>query len=90
MPNKTDGMNDAIKSQVATLLLKGSEAGSLTEEDVRGALKDVDMTDAQLTAVYGVLRDQGIAVLSGDEDDVALDVDDVDSEDDLDRDELDD
>ncbi len=76
VPNKTDGMGDAIKSQIATLLLKGSESGSVTEEDVQGVLKGVEVSEAQLNSVYEILREQGIDILSAD--DPELDVDDVD------------
>ncbi len=93
VPNKTDGMGDAIKSQIATLLLKGSESGSVTEEDVQGVLKGVEVSEAQLNSVYEILREQGIDILSAD--DPELDVDDVDVDDGagdeaLDDDDLDD
>ncbi len=88
MPNKTDGMGDAIKSQIATLLLKGSESGSVTEEDVQGVLKGVEVSEAQLNSVYEILREQGIDILSAD--DPELDVDDVDVDADADDEALDD
>ena len=88
MPNKTDGMGDAIKSQIATLLLKGSESGSVTEEDVQGVLKGVEVSEAQLNSVYEILREQGIDILSAD--DPELDVDDVDVDADADHEALDD
>ena len=88
VPNKTDGMGDAIKSQIATLLLKGSESGSVTEEDVQGVLKGVEVSEAQLNSVYEILREQGIDILSAD--DPELDVDDVDVDADADHEALDD
>ena len=88
VPNKTDGMGDAIKSQIATLLLKGSESGSVTEEDVQGVLKGVEVSEAQLNSVYEILREQGIDILSAD--DPELDVDDVDVDADADDEALDD
>ena len=84
MPKKTEDMSDAVKSQIASLLLKGSETGSVTEEDVQGMLKDVDVSAAQLNAVYGILREQGIDVVSADAAS-SLD-DDVEDEHDLDDD----
>ena len=79
MPNKTESMGNEIKSQIATLLLKGAENGSVTEDDVQGMLKDISVSEEQLNAVYGILREQGINVVSvDDEDDVAIDSDDDD------------
>ena len=79
MPNKTESMGNEIKSQIATLLLKGAESGSVTEDDVQGMLKDISVSEEQLNAVYGILREQGISVVSvDDEDDVAIDSDDDD------------
>ncbi len=77
MPNKTESMGNEIKSQIATLLLKGAENGSVTEDDVQGMLKDISVSEEQLNAVYGILREQGINVVSAD-DDVAIGADDDD------------
>lgn len=75
MPNKTESMGNEIKSQIATLLLKGAENGSVTEDDVQGMLKDISVSEEQLNAVYGILREQGINVVSAD-DDVVIGADD--------------
>lgn len=88
MPNKTESMGNEIKSQIATLLLKGAENGSVTEDDVQGMLKDISVSEEQLNAVYGILREQGINVVSAD-DDVVIGADDDDlsaGSDDLDDD----
>ena len=77
MPNKTESMGNEIKSQIATLLLKGAENGSVTEDDVQGMLKDISVSEEQLNAVYGILREQGINVVSADGD-VAIGADDDD------------
>ncbi len=77
MPNKTESMGNEIKSQIATLLLKGAENGSVTEDDVQGMLKDISVSEEQLNAVYGILREQGINVVSVD-DDVVIGADDDD------------
>lgn len=77
MPNKTESMGNEIKSQIATLLLKGAENGSVTEGDVQGMLKDISVSEEQLNAVYGILREQGINVVSAD-DDVVIGADDDD------------
>lgn len=78
MPNKTESMGNEIKSQIATLLLKGAENGSVTEDDVQGMLKDISVSEEQLNAVYGILREQGISVVSADDDDVVIGADDDD------------
>ena len=78
MPNKTESMGNEIKSQIATLLLKGAENGSVTEDDVQGMLKDISVSEEQLNAVYGILREQGISVMSADDDDVVIGADDDD------------
>ena len=78
MPNKTESMGNEIKSQIATLLLKGAENGSVTEDDVQGMLKDISVSEEQLNAVYGLLREQGISVVSADDDDVVIGADDDD------------
>ena len=77
VPNKTESMGNEIKSQIATLLLKGAENGSVTEDDVQGMLKDISVSEEQLNAVYGILREQGINVVSAD-DDVVIGADDDD------------
>ena len=78
MPNKTESMGNEIKSQIATLLLKGAENGSVTEDDVQGMLKDISVSEEQLNAVYGILREQGISVVSADDDGVVIGADDDD------------
>ena len=75
MPNKTESMGNEIKSQIATLLLKGAENGSVTEDDVQGMLKDISVSEEQLNAVYGILREQGISVVSVDDDDAVIGAD---------------
>ena len=78
MPNKTESMGNEIKSQIATLLRKGAANGSVTEDDVQGMLKDISVSEEQLNAVYGILREQGISVVSADDDDVVIGADDDD------------
>ena len=87
MPKKTDSMGPELESLVDKLLDQGSRTGSVTEDDIQIALKDVDVSDAQLNSVYRNLRDHGVDVISaGDDDDTALGVDDTDDV--LDDDEL--
>nr|WP_239462272.1 RNA polymerase sigma factor RpoD [Enorma phocaeensis] len=59
------------------LLEKGSKTGSVSEDDIQVALKDVDVSDAQLSSVYRAFRDHGVEIVSADDpDDAGLDVDD--------------
>ena len=67
---------------IEKLVTMGAEGGSVTEDDIQVVLKDIDVTDAQLNAVYQFLRDKGVEVVAERED---VDVDDVqDSDDDMD------
>ena len=95
MPKKSDNVATELDSYLDKLIDQGSKTGSVTEDDIQVALKDVDVTDRQLSAVYQKLRDSGVEVLSSngeDEslgDDVDLGVDD-DLDDDLDDDNMED
>ena len=84
---------DALDATIEKLLSLGSKLGSVTEDDIQVALKDVDVTDAQLTSIYQFLRDRGVEIIAADEDeDSELSHDDMDDsmdEDDLDGEESD-
>ena len=84
---------DALDATIEKLLSLGSKSGSVTEDDIQVALKDVDVTDAQLTSIYQFLRDRGVEIIAADEDeDPELSHDDMDDsmdEDDLDGEESD-
>ncbi len=93
MPKKTHSTESAQDIAIEKLLDMGSKAGSVTEDDIQVALKDVDVTDAQLTSIYQTLRDRGVEIVSANEDDepaLAVDDDhDVMDDDDLDHEESD-
>ena len=84
---------DALDATIEKLLSLGSKSGSVTEDDIQVALKDVDVTDAQLTSINQFLRDRGVEIIAADEDeDSELSHDDMDDsmdEDDLDGEESD-
>ncbi len=91
MPKNTQSAGTELDAYVDKLLNKGSKSGSVTEDEIQVVLKDVDVTDAQLTSIYRSLRDQGIEVVSqGDDDDAPLDVDDEGLGDDLDDESIED
>ena len=92
MPKKTQSTGSALDTTIEKLLNLGSKAGSVTEDEIQIVLKDVDVTDAQLTSIYQFLRDRGVEIVSANEDDeseLVVDDDDRGVMDDLDGDESD-
>ena len=69
MPKKTQSTGSALDTTIEKLLDLGSKAGSVTEDEIQIVLKDVDVTDAQLTSIYQFLRDRGVEIVSATEDD---------------------
>jgi RNA polymerase primary sigma factor len=69
----------------------GSNRTSVTEDEIQVALKDIDVSDEQLNAVYSALRNSGIQIISASgNDDAPMGVDDDDNDtDDFDDDEHD-
>ena len=90
MPKKKASTVVELDSYIEKLTAQGSGTGSVTEDDLQIALKDVDIDDKQLGKIYSALRDRGVEIVSQDEDDVALDVASEDSDDLVDDSDLDD
>ena len=100
MPKKTESTGTGLESCVAKLMGNGSNRTSVTEDEIQVALKDIDVTDEQLTAVYSALRNSGIQIISAsgnadapmdvDDDDNDTDTDDFDDDDEHDSGSLDD
>ncbi len=85
MPKKTESTGTGLESCVAKLMGKGSNRTSVTEDEIQVALKDIDVSDEQLTAVYSALRNSGIQIISASgNDDAPMDVDDDDNDTDTD------
>ncbi len=73
-------------SEVKTLAKMGTAKGNLTEEEIQGAIGDIDLTDQQVDGIYAFFRESGIEVVdepsgapgasSSDADDSDDDVDD--------------
>lgn len=85
MPKKTESTGTGLESCVAKLMGNGSNRTSVTEDEIQVALKDIDVSDEQLTAVYSALRNSGIQIISASgNDDVPMDVDDDDNDTDTD------
>lgn len=91
MPKKTESTGTGLESYVAKLMGNGSNRTSVTEDEIQVALKDIDVSDEQLTAVYSALRNSGIQIISASgKDDAPMAVDDDDNDtDDFDDDEHD-
>ena len=85
MPKKTESTGTGLESYVAKLMGNGSNRTSVTEDEIQVALKDIDVTDERLTAVYSALRNSGIQIISASgNDDAPMDVDDDDNDTDTD------
>lgn len=85
MPKKTESTGTGLESCVAKLMGNGSNRTSVTEDEIQVALKDIDVSDEQLTAVYSALRNSGIQIISASgSDDARMDVDDDDNDTDTD------
>jgi RNA polymerase primary sigma factor len=95
VPKKSASTGSALDATIEKLLDLGSKAGSVTEDEIQIVLKNVDVTDAQLSSIYQFLRDRGVEIVSATEDDdseLIVDDDDRDvshDDDDLDGDESD-
>lgn len=85
MPKKTESTGTGLEFCVAKLMGNGSNRTSVTEDEIQVALKDIDVSDEQLTAVYSALRNSGIQIISASgNDDAPMDVDDDDNDTDTD------
>ena len=85
VPKKSESTGTGLKSYVAKLMGNGSNRTSVTEDEIQVALKDIDVTDEQLNAVYSALRNSGIQIISASgNDDAPMDVDDDDNDSDTD------
>lgn len=91
MPKKTESTGTGLESYVVKLMGNGSNRTSVTEDEIQVALKDIDVSDEQLTAVYSALRNSGIQIISASgNDDAPMGVDDDDTDTDTDTDDFDD
>lgn len=64
VPKKSESTGTGLESYVAKLMGNGSNRTSVTEDEIQVALKDIDVTDEQLNAVYSALRNSGIQIIS--------------------------
>ena len=81
MPKKSESTGTGLESYVAKLMGNGSNRTSVTEDEIQVALKDIDVSDEQLNAVYSALRNSGIQIISASgNDDAPMGVDDDDND----------
>ena len=74
-------LSPELEGALGQLVDSGKSAGSVSEDDIQLALRDVDVDDDELEDLYGALRSRGIDVVSSDEGDgVSSDIDDADSD----------
>jgi len=73
-------------SAVKTLVKMGSAKGNLTEEEIQGALSDIDLNDDQFENIYAHFQKSGIDILDDSVSDVDMSVDDLIDEHDSDHD----
>ena len=74
-------LSPELEGALGQLVDSGKSAGSVSEDDIQLALRDVDVDDDELEDLYGALRSRGIDVVSSDEgDDVSSDIDGTDSD----------
>ena len=83
VPKKSESTDVELYSYLEKLLDKGQKNGSITEDEIQITLKDVDVSDSQLTTLYNALRNRGVDIVSQGDDDGAFDVDDHDFDSDL-------
>ena len=83
VPKKSESTDVELYSYLEKLLDKGQKNGSITEDEIQITLKDVDVSDSQLTTLYNALRNRGVDIVSQRDDDGAFDVDDHDFDSDL-------
>ena len=89
VPKKSESTGTGLESYVAKLMGNGSNRTSVTEDEIQVALKDIDVSDEQLNAVYSALRNSGIQIISASgNDDAPMDV--VDDDNDSNTDDFDD
>ena len=80
MPKETGSTGADLESYVAKLMRNGAAEGTVTEDDIQIALRDIEVTDDQLSNVYQALRKNGIEIVSANEDDPAMESDDADDD----------
>ncbi len=50
-------------AEVKTLAKMGASKGNLTEEEIQGAISDIELSDEQMDSIYGYFREEGIEIV---------------------------
>lgn len=64
-------MSDELNAAVETLVKKGKEQGSISEDDIQIALVDVDVDADELSVMYDAIRSRGVTITSSGNDEDA-------------------
>ncbi|AEB07145.1 RNA polymerase, sigma 70 subunit, RpoD [Coriobacterium glomerans PW2] len=72
MQKKTGSTETELDPYMDQLLDKGTKSGSVSEDDIQIAFKEIEISDAQLASIYQSLRERGIDVIAHDDEDVTV------------------
>ena len=79
MPKKNESTGFDVDAFVQKLSSMGDKGGSISEDAIQVALKDVDVSDEQLSTIYSSLRDHGVEITSGEDGEPVVSADDDDA-----------
>lgn len=69
-------LSSELEGALGQLVETAKSAGSVTEDDIQIALREVDVDDDELEDLYGALRTRGVEIVAADEEDAGTDEDD--------------
>ncbi|WP_416339913.1 sigma-70 family RNA polymerase sigma factor, partial [Parolsenella catena] len=69
-------LSSELEGALGQLVETAKSAGSVTEDDIQIALREVDVDDDELENLYGALRTRGVEIVAADEEDAGTDEDD--------------
>ncbi len=69
-------LSSELEGALGQLVETAKSAGSVTEDDIQVALREVDVDDDELEDLYGALRTRGVEIVAADEEDAGTDEDD--------------
>ncbi len=55
-------LSDELNAAVESLIRKGKEQGSITEDDIQIQISDIDTDSDELSAIYDVIRSRGVNI----------------------------
>ena len=69
-------LSSELEGALGQLVETAKSAGSVTEDDIQIALREVDVDDDELEDLYGALRTRGVEIVAADEEDAGTNEDD--------------